>query len=105
MDHETFVSRLHRPWYVWKMAAANKNIRMLTSRATRMARSQAEIDQLVLERADTIRQGQGDPVAALARLVAAVDALPDGAFYRGKASERVTDLPEALARARKALNP
>jgi hypothetical protein len=44
-----------------------------------------------------------DTTGALARLVRAVDALPDGAFYRGKAHERVTDLPGALAAARKVL--
>lgn len=40
----------------------------------------------------------------IARLVRAVDTLPDGAFYRGKAGERHTDLPAALGMARRVAN-
>lgn len=71
MDHETFVSKLHKPWYVWTMARAvaypfgrNEEARTPLQRSgrTRMANAQRQMDDLVLERARQIEREREDAV-------------------------------------------
>lgn len=68
MTFEEFVNELHRPWYVWKMAHSllrgirpsygyHKGMNGLVKGAPkRMEKAQQEIDDLVLKRAETIKQ-------------------------------------------------
>lgn len=62
MNHYTFMSRLLKPTYVWRMAATQSGRKdyMGKGARTRMERAQAEIDDLVLERAEEIRRERAD---------------------------------------------
>lgn len=73
-----FVSRLHKPWYVYTMARsvafphgpdAEARTPLQRSGRTRMANAQREIDDLVLARAEQIQRERQDEVqcAAMSR--------------------------------------
>lgn len=64
MTFEEFVSRMHKPWYVYTMARsvafpngpdAEARTPLQRSGRTRMVNAQRQVDDLVLARAKTIR--------------------------------------------------
>lgn len=70
MDHASFMSKLLRPTYVWRMAGGLVGFQgqlgredqrpLVRSARTRMANAQREVDDLVLARAKTIQRERQD---------------------------------------------
>lgn len=67
MDHASFMSKMLRPTYVWRMArgivpftGAREDHPLVRSARTRMANAQRQVDDLVLARAEAIQAERRD---------------------------------------------